>query len=100
MSKIVGIKLRWLSPIPLPLGGTKLTCPARFEHQRNEWTENSWSLKIETIGNADDSGLQNGVARFLMDNAPNEWLFVGQKFTLYQGYLAIADGLIESIIKE
>jgi hypothetical protein len=44
---------------------------------------------------ADQSGTQAVRIHFLMEDAPNEWLAPGEKFSLFEGNLWLADGVIE-----
>jgi hypothetical protein len=71
--------------------------PARFAHQNDNWKNDAWSLIITTLGETDDRGYQSATARFLMPKAPDEWLSVGEKFTLSDGTADLAEGIVESV---
>jgi hypothetical protein len=75
--------------------GIRFVRPVRFDHQGEDWTNNAWSLVISTEGLPNDQGCQFGSAMFLVPDAPHEWLSAGKRFTLYEGYLPIAEGIVE-----
>ena len=99
MYRTVRVRLRWL--ITLPTGvlprGTSFARPARFENQDADWKQNAWSLVIKADGVPDTTGQQSATARFLVDEAPHEWLSVGKRFTLYEDK-ALAEGVVEEIL--
>ena len=101
MNRKAKILLHWLVDIP-PTGqsprGVSFSKPARFDHQDDDWKNNAWSLVITTEGNPNKKGEQIAIARFLVTNAPDEWLVVGKRFTLFEGNLALAECLIEEIV--
>lgn len=101
MTRTVKIRLRWLpegSSSPL-LAGQSLARPARFDHQSDvEWLRNAWTLVVEVAGAPDAQGYQTGSAKFLVPNAPNDWLSEGSKFTLHDGKQAFAAGEVETVI--
>ena len=50
---------------------------------------------METMSPPDPGGTQAVRVHFLVENAPNEWLAPGEKFSLFEGNLWVADGVIE-----
>jgi hypothetical protein len=78
--------------------GQRICLPARFDHQSmQDWLDDAWSLVVEVEGIPDALGNQIGNARFLVPNAPHDWLSVGKKFTLFEGNLAVATGEIQKV---
>ncbi len=70
--------------VPYPRGERFVT-PARFERQGDDWTANAWSLVVQAAGPVLPDATQPVRVRFLMDEAPQEWLSSGSKFELYEG---------------
>jgi hypothetical protein len=102
MTRRVKILLHWI--IPLHAGtlprGREFSVPARFDHQGFDWTKNAWSLVITSEETPDDTGDQPAIARFLMPDAPHEWLSVGRRFTLFEGSLELAEGVVEGVLSD
>ena len=71
--------------------------PARFDHQGDDWTDDAWSLVVDVKGRPNTQGEQDGTARFLMPTAPQEWLSVGKKFTLFEGRTPVAKGEVKRV---
>ena len=98
MKREVRARLKWRVPIP-PRSesprGARFVVPARFEQQGDDWIRNAWSLVVETMSPPDPSGTQAVQIRFLMEDAPIEWLAPGGKFSLFEGTLWLADGVVE-----
>lgn len=98
MKRVVGARLRWC--VRCPEGtefprGTRFATPARFEHQGEDWTQDAWSVVIESTKPVEPDSTQSVSIRFLMDNAPHDWLVSGKKFELYEGRLLLAEGVVE-----
>lgn len=96
--KEVRARLKWKVPIPATSAsprGARFVVPARFEHQGDDWSTNAWSLVVETKSPPDASGVQAVEVHFLMEGAPSEWLAPGEQFSLYEGNLWLADGVVE-----
>lgn len=74
--------------------------PARFDHQGDDWKKDAWSLVIEVEGTPDESGKQNGTARFLMSSAPQAWLSEGGRFTIFEGALELGVGTVKEALLE
>ena len=88
-------RLKWLVPVPLDGSaprGRRFTVPARFDHQGDDWTDHAWSLVVESDSKPDAKGIQEVQVRFLMPNAPTDWLVRGRKFTLHEGATRLAEG--------
>lgn len=100
MNRTVKIMLRWLVSAPTGQSprGQSFSRPARFENQGDDWTQNAWSLVITTEGVPDAKGQQSATAKFLVADGPHDWLSVGKRFTLYEGKLALAEGVVEEIL--
>ena len=101
MNRTVRVLLRWLVSEPASQSprGPRFSTPARFDHQGENWTRDAWSLIITTAGTPDAKGQQFATARFLVPDAPHEWLSVGKRFTLFEGK-PIAEGLVEEILAD
>jgi hypothetical protein len=91
------VLLRWLVPDSELPRGKRLSVPARFDHQGDDWTSDAWSLVIQTEEKADDKRQQAATAWFLADEAPQAWLAPGRKFTLFTSK-PIAEGLVERVL--
>jgi len=92
------VLLHWLNR---PSDGSPLeehfSRPARFDHQGDDWTDDAWSLVVDVKGRPNTQGEQDGTARFLMPTAPQEWLSVGKKFTLFEGRTPVAKGEVKRV---
>ncbi|WP_172805579.1 MULTISPECIES: hypothetical protein [Bradyrhizobium] len=91
--------LHWLvvdQSDPLPRG-PHFSMPARFDHQGEDWIDNAWSLVVDLDGIPDPDRNQIGTVRFLMPDAPNDWLREGKRFILMEGPLALAEGEIRLV---
>jgi hypothetical protein len=77
--------------------GEHFSRPARFDHQGDDWTDDAWSLVVDVKGRPNIQGKQDGTARFLMPTAPQEWLSVGKKFTLFEGRTPVAKGEVKRV---
>ena len=101
MTRSAKVSLHWLyrpsddSPL-----GQHFSRPARFGRQGDGWTSDAWSLVVEVTGRPDDRGYQDGTVRFLMPEGPQAWLSVGEKFTLFDGRLAVAEGEVKRVLRE
>ena len=99
MNHTVKVLLHWLVTAPTGQSprGERFSRPARFDHQGDDWTSNAWSLVINTEGTLDARGNQMATAKFLVADAPHEWLAAGRRFTLFEGNLALADGVVKDV---
>jgi hypothetical protein len=77
--------------------GEHFSRPARFDHQGDDWTDDAWSLVVDVKGRPNIQGEQDGTVRFLMPTAPQEWLSVGKKFTLFEGRTPVAEGEVKRV---
>jgi hypothetical protein len=95
------VLLHWLyrSSDRSPLG-RHFSRPARFDHQGDDWTNDAWSLVVDVKGNPNIHGDQDGIVRFLTPAAPQEWLSVGKKFTLFEGHTPVAKGEVKQVSPE
>lgn len=89
-------RLRWLKfapdgSAPRP---EKFTVPAKFDHQGDDWRNNSWSLVVEHSRDLDAHEAQEVEIYFLMSGAPADWLTSGRKFILYDGSEPLAEGVV------
>lgn len=98
MSSYAKVRLNWLvvaQPGKLPRG-PEFSTPARFDHQGDDWIRDAWSLIIDLQGTPDAQGRQDATARFVVPDAPHDWLAPGKRFTLFEGALALAEGVVVS----
>jgi hypothetical protein len=96
MRKPVAARLKWLKFAPdgsAPRPG-RFVSPARFEHQRDDWRGDSWSLTIEFDSKSNPKVPQIVQVDFLANDAPINWLLKGRRFTLFDGAEAMAEGEI------
>lgn len=95
------VLLNWLyyPSVRSPLG-QHFSRPARFDHQGDDWTNDAWSLVVDVKGNPNIQGEQDGTVRFLTPTAPQEWLSVGKKFTLFEGRTPVATGEVKRVSPE
>ena len=101
MTHSAKVLLHWLyRPSDRSPLGQHFSRPARFDHQGDDWTSNAWSLVMDLKGSPDVQGYQAGTARFLMPTAPQLWLSVGQRFTLFDGQLPVAEGEVKRVLPE
>jgi len=94
--KPVRVRLWWrTNPLlpPLPKG-YKLSRPARFGHQGEDWLGNAWSLSIEIQEERNEARDQFALAHFSAPDAPHEWLAPGGRFALFDGATVLAEGEI------
>lgn len=77
--------------------GTRFSLPARFDHQVEDWKSNAWSLIVDVKGRVNAEGYQMASVRFLVPEAPHDWLSEGRRFTLFEGSLAVAEGEVKEI---
>lgn len=87
-------RIRRMEGVPYPRG-ERFATPARFERQGDDWTANAWSLVVQASEPVLPDATQPVRVRFLMDDAPQEWLSSGSRFELYEGRLLLAEGLVE-----
>jgi hypothetical protein len=101
MNRTAKVTLHWIetpSDRPFPRA-QKFSRPARFDHQGEGWKRDAWSLTVITEGAVDaESGRQLATVEFLVPDAPHDWLSVGTHFTLFEGELALAEGVVEDIL--
>ena len=97
MNQAAKVRLHWLVTAPPGKSprGLRFSTPARFDHQGEDWIRDAWSLMIDTQGIPDAQGQQFATAKFLVPNAPHDWLAPGKHFTLFEGELALAEGVVE-----
>jgi len=100
MTLLARTNVHWLVTPPPVHANEKLIRPARFEDQVEDWLKNAWSVVLVPEGALDHEGNQWATARFLMPDAPHEWLAVHQRFTLFDGPLAIADVRIDEFFDD
>jgi hypothetical protein len=97
MTNAATARIQWLSPTeggPARLPEVKFTSPARFEIQGDDWFRELWSLAVEFLGPPDESRSQLATVRFLVEEAPHEWLAVGSRFEILEGLRVVAKGTI------
>ena len=63
----------------------------KFPEDGPEWPDGAWSVVLESDPPPSEQGSPSvGVASFLMANAPQDRLRVGQRFGLYEGRKKVA----------
>ena len=99
MTHTAKVLLQWLVSDPSNHSprGQRFSRPARFDHQSEDWTNNAWSLVVDLEGIPDAQGYQVGTVKFLLPNAPHDWLSEGKRFTFFEGRLALAHGQIKLV---
>ena len=101
MTRSAKVLLHWLyRPSDESPFGQHFSRPARFGRREDDWTGDAWSLVVDVKGRPDDRGYQDGTVMFLMPTAPQALLSVGEKFTLFDGRLAVAEGEVKRILRE
>lgn len=68
--------------------------PAKFEHQGDEWLGDAWSVVIESVSPVSADGSQDVRVHFLVAEGPIEWLTLDRRFSLLEGELLLADGVV------
>ncbi|TAN35302.1 MAG: hypothetical protein EPN23_11335 [Verrucomicrobia bacterium] len=97
MKKIVQAHLKWRnledggrqSPPP----GPRYSTVARFEHQKESWSKEAWSVVVEFIEPPDRELCHRVSVKFLADG-PEELLEPGSVFELMEGRQSVAKGTI------
>lgn len=68
-----------------PFAGVWYSTSAKFPEQTN-WQVDGWSVVLEFETPPSEQGSPSiGKVSFLVDEAPDEWLFPGQIFEMYEG---------------
>lgn len=75
--------------------GQRFVVPAKFDHQGDDWTSNAWSLVVESDKAVSADGSQVVNVGFLMPEGPQQWLSSGRRFSLFEGRLLLAEGVVE-----
>jgi hypothetical protein len=84
-------KVYWTSPEDggrdVPFAGTWYSTEARFPQQsESNLQENGWSVVLEfTTPPTEQGNPSSGTARFLVEDAPEDWLYPGQVFGMHEG---------------
>lgn len=97
MTLEVRARLKWCIPLA-GIGyprGKQFATPARFDHQRDDWTNDAWSVVVSAADPVTTRSMQDVRIRFLMNEAPDHWLVPGKRFELYEGRLLLAEGVVE-----
>jgi hypothetical protein len=93
-------RITWLTPEEggrqLPPAGPRYIAPARFEGQAAGAEGAKWSLVVDLISRPFGSADWIAEGRFLVDEAPHEFLLLGDRFELYEGKKCVAHGVIIS----
>jgi hypothetical protein len=98
MTPEVAARLKWHVRRPAGIGyprGERFATPARFEHQGDDWSNDAWSVVVSSAEPVAADSTQSVRVRFLMEDAPHDWLISGRRFELYEGRLLLAEGVIE-----
>ena len=98
--KIVAMELTWSKAkiegrVPPPEAGRYSTV-AKFPDIAEKWPREAWSVVIEI--RMTEKSARNwravGALHFLVDGAPEELLYEGGQFELYEGKVMTASGVI------
>jgi len=96
--KTVSAKLQWVPPEKggrqAPPLGSRYSTVARFKQQQDTWYEEAWSLVVEWSELPDVSLVHHVNVRFLVENAPESLLVMGNSFELMEGARVVAVGVI------
>lgn len=98
MSPEVEARLEWRIRRPSGIEnprGERFATPARFEQQGEDWDKNAWNVVVTSSEPVASDSTQRVRVRFLMDEAPHDWLMSGARFELYEGSLLLAEGVID-----
>jgi hypothetical protein len=81
-----------------PPAGPRYVTDARFREQSEaDWLRESWSIVLEFISPLDEKNTQLANVRFLVPEAPIEWLYKSNRFSMYEGRKRTADCEILSV---
>src|SRR4051794_10506649 len=90
--------LTWLTPeqggrhsVP---AGPRYIAPARFDVPKDQSECGAWSLIVDLQSRPPGSADWIAAVRFLVPEAPHEWLKEGVQFHLYEGKKCVAHGAI------
>jgi len=88
----VKVNVTWLGKrAGLIPAGTRYSTVAKFAEDENSWTKEAWSILIEFDRSpAEQGNPSEGIARFLVDDAPHQRLVPGVTFELYEGQSKVA----------
>jgi len=78
-------------------GGLQYSTTSRWPHQKTkeEWEQDCWSVVLTFELPPDRQGSPSkGLLRFLVEEAPHDWLKPDGKLQLYEGPKKVADVLI------
>ena len=91
-------RLRWLKPEEggrqHPPPGPKYITVARFESQRESWSDEAWSLVVEFLEQPDASLCHRVRVSFLAEDGPEDLLMPGSAFDLMEGSRRVAEGVV------
>ena len=82
----------------MPGFGYPQCCECYFEGKSIEGK--SWSLFSFTDGKPNSESKNHGVVCFMMESAPQEWLEVGNRFSICEGRHVMAKGVIEKVLSD
>jgi hypothetical protein len=93
-------KIKWLSPseggrnsIP---SGPKYIAPSRFGQDIDDRDEQAWSLVVNYVSKPNKELEHTAHVHFLIKDAPENLLIIGNAFGLYEGHRLVAKGKILS----
>jgi hypothetical protein len=102
--QIVRADLRWLTQeqggrFAPPLGPT-YSSVARFSVQSDdEWMKEAWRVVVIFISEPDLERRHEVAIRFLVPEAPQDYLSPGSRFSLMEGMRAVAEGIVRAGIR-
>lgn len=96
--KTASAMLRWIRAEEggrqAPPSGHRYSTVSRFEAQRETWRQEAWSLVAEWTEPPDASMTHQVKVRFLVEDAPEQLLVMGNHFELLEGERVVATGVI------
>lgn len=92
MQNVNRAKIYWISfengGRKSPPKGSQYSTVARFEDIKDKWPNEAWSIVVDFIKH--DGSCSEGNIRFLVEWAPNNLLYSGSKFDLFEGSKIVA----------
>ena len=89
-------KITWLTPDQggrrAPPSGPQYIAPARFIVAADRSSYGNWGLVVDLVSRPAASNDWIAKVRFLVGEAPHEWLADGTRFELYEGTKRVAQG--------
>ncbi|WP_068089096.1 hypothetical protein [Polycladidibacter stylochi] len=85
MGTLVHVKVAWEPCKQEPPISGKYITPAHFLNPDDKWPDEAWSVVLEFHKQEGAFNYHRGTARFLVQNAPSDWLKSGSIFEMFEG---------------